>query len=112
VGIRQASPRHGIFLTKKGEIPRDLRKGEHPMYFAYLSQRKGGHANSMSPLIHSLHLPLLLSPGYIKLNRRFNRCCRFPKVCKKNRLFDRPDNAECIKTMRKEGREGGCTGYW
>lgn len=30
------------------------------------------------------------STGYIKLNDRFARYCRFPKVCKKNELTDRP----------------------
>ena len=79
--------------------------------FIHSKQGKSAYADCVSPLIHSPRLPSFLpSTGYIKLNDRFVRCCRFPKVCKKNRLTDRPrqswvhyDNEE----GRKEGKEGG-----
>ena len=81
--------------------------------FIHSKQGKSAYADCVSPLIHSPRLPSFLpSTGYIKLNDRFVRCCRFPKVCKKNRLTDQPrqswvhyDNEEGRKEGRERGRE-------
>ena len=80
--------------------------------FILSSQRRWVCADGMSPLTSSLNfLSLLPSPGYIKLNDRFARCCRFPKVFKENRLTDRPRQCwSALRQWRKEGREEGRKG--